>query len=430
MIYNETNYNSHWNTRKLASLGDFSRGRSKHRPRNDKKLFEGGGYPLIQTSEVRNSNLYITSHGAEYNEFGLLQSKLWKEGTLCITIAANIAETGILAYPMCFPDSVVGFNAFENETSELFMHYVFTYIKHSIQKSVVGSIQDNINLDYLQNLDFKIPSKEYQDKIVRVLNSFDKKIEINKKSMIVLENMAKEIYTHWFVQFDFPDEDGRPYATTGKPMEWCKALNRKIPVGWTLESMTTCCDIIDCLHSKKPLYKFENEKFYLLQLENLVDLGLIDISEKYFVSEQDYKKWTSKIEVSEGDILVTNAGRVGGIYRIPKGVLSGIGRNMTSIRPKSVPATYLYYFFMGDDMKMQIQSNTDNGAFFDSLNVRGIKELQLLLPPEGSDLIEQFVSICTPMRERIESLARENKELIEQRDWLLMMLMNGQITVH
>ena len=70
MIYNETNYNAHWATRKLASLGEFSRGKSKHRPRNDKKLFEGGGYPLIQTSEVRNANLYINEHTTEYNSFG------------------------------------------------------------------------------------------------------------------------------------------------------------------------------------------------------------------------------------------------------------------------------------------------------------------------------------------------------------------------
>jgi type I restriction enzyme S subunit len=165
MIYNETTYNTQWKTRKLDSLGVFARGKSKHRPRNDSKLFDGGGYPLVQTGEVKGANLFIDEHSAEYNEFGLSQSKLWNKGTLCITIAANIAETGILAYPMCFPDSVVGFNAYPSETSEIFMHYIFTYIRQSIQNSVVGSIQDNINLEYLQNLDFKIPDKKYQDKI-------------------------------------------------------------------------------------------------------------------------------------------------------------------------------------------------------------------------------------------------------------------------
>ena len=91
MIYNETRYNSHWNTKKLSELGTFARGKSKHRPRDDERLYEGGGYPLIQTGEVKAANLYITSHEQEYGEFGLAQSKLWDAGTLCITIAANIA---------------------------------------------------------------------------------------------------------------------------------------------------------------------------------------------------------------------------------------------------------------------------------------------------------------------------------------------------
>ena len=166
MIYNDTKYNKNWEIKKLSQLGEFARGKSKHRPRNDKKLFEGGGYPLIQTGDIKESNLFVKKHSVEYNDFGLNQSKLWESGTLCITIAANIAETAVLKYPMCFPDSVVGFNAYENESSSLFMHYVFTYIKQAIQKSASGSIQDNINLEYLSSLEFRIPSKEYQDKIV------------------------------------------------------------------------------------------------------------------------------------------------------------------------------------------------------------------------------------------------------------------------
>ena len=147
MIFNQTEYNKDWETLSLSELGSFSRGKSKHRPRNDKKLFENGKYPLIQTGDVKKSNLYISEHNKCYNDFGLSQSKLWDEGTLCITIAANIAETGILKYPMCFPDSVVGFSAYKDKSSEKFMHYVFSYIKDCILKTVSGSIQDNINIE-------------------------------------------------------------------------------------------------------------------------------------------------------------------------------------------------------------------------------------------------------------------------------------------
>ncbi|MFM6225385.1 MAG: restriction endonuclease subunit S, partial [Dolichospermum sp.] len=218
MKFNESKFNKHWQDKNLSELGKFQRGKSKHRPRNDQVLFENGIYPLVQTGDIKEANLYIQQHKEAYNEIGLSQSKLWKKNTLCITIAANIAETALLAYPMCFPDSVVGFNAYPHESSELFMHYVFTYIKKSIQNSATGSIQDNINIDYLTQLKFKIPNKVYQDKIASILSSLDNKIELNNRINSELENLAKTIYDYWFVQFDFPDENGKPYKSSGGKM--------------------------------------------------------------------------------------------------------------------------------------------------------------------------------------------------------------------
>lgn len=109
----------------LPELGEFGRGVSKHRPRNDPKLL-GGKHPLIQTGEVANSELYITSYENTYSELGLKQSKMWESGTLCITIAANIAKTAILTFDACFPDSVVGFKA-NDKTSNIFIHYWFSF---------------------------------------------------------------------------------------------------------------------------------------------------------------------------------------------------------------------------------------------------------------------------------------------------------------
>ena len=187
---------------------------------------------MIQTGDVKAANLYITNHEQEYGEFGLAQSKLWDAGTLCITIAANIAETAILGYPMCFPDSVVGFSAFPAESSEKFMHYIFTYIRNSIQNSVIGSIQDNINIDYLSQLDFKVPSRGYQDKIVGVLGTIDEKIDTNGRICTELEAVAQMLYNYWFTQFDFPNTDGKPYRSSGGEMVWNDQLKRKIPKGW------------------------------------------------------------------------------------------------------------------------------------------------------------------------------------------------------
>ena len=226
-----------WEITCLSELGTFSRGKSKHRPRNDVKLFEGGKYPLVQTGDVKAANLYITKNDSYYNDFGLKQSKLWAAGTLCITIAANIAETAILSYPMCFPDSIVGFNANPEKSSELFVYYFFEYIKKEIQKSASGSIQDNINIDYLSKMRIKVPEKKYQDKIVELLSSIDKKILLNNQINQELEAMAKTLYDYWFVQFDFPDQNGKPYKSSGGKMVYHPELKREIPEGWGVEKL-------------------------------------------------------------------------------------------------------------------------------------------------------------------------------------------------
>jgi len=96
-----------WRWAPLPELGELNRGKSKHRPRDDARLYEGK-YPFIQTGDVARSGGKITEHAPTYNERGLAQSRLWPAATVCITIAANIAESALLTYPVCFPDSVVG----------------------------------------------------------------------------------------------------------------------------------------------------------------------------------------------------------------------------------------------------------------------------------------------------------------------------------
>ena len=109
-----------WKIKRINQLGEISRGRSRHRPRDDKSLY-GGEYPFVQTGDVKASEFYLIKYSQTYNEKGLAQSKLWKKGTLCITIAANIAETAILDIDACFPDSIVGFIPFDDEADVRFV---------------------------------------------------------------------------------------------------------------------------------------------------------------------------------------------------------------------------------------------------------------------------------------------------------------------
>ena len=156
----------------LSELGALGRGISKHRPRNDPKLL-GGEYPLVQTGDVANAGLYITSYNSTYSELGLRQSKLWKKGTLCITIAANIAKTSILEFDACFPDSIVGFIANE-KTNNIFIHYWFSFFQSILESQAPESAQKNINLKILSELKVIMPKKEKQDDFIVFIDQVNK----------------------------------------------------------------------------------------------------------------------------------------------------------------------------------------------------------------------------------------------------------------
>ncbi len=165
-----------WDKKKLSEVCiDFGRGRSRHRPRNDKKLY-GGQYPFIQTGDIRNSDHFITEYTQTYNEVGLAQSKLWPKGTLCITIAANIAETGVLTFDACFPDSVIGCVFDETKTNIDYVEYLLQSFKAILQAEGKGSAQDNINLGTFEKQYFPFPDKSIQDEIVEKLDGMRKNI--------------------------------------------------------------------------------------------------------------------------------------------------------------------------------------------------------------------------------------------------------------
>ncbi len=149
-----------WEVRKFEEVGSLDRGKSKHRPRNDPKLL-GGNHPLIQTGDVANCNGYIKTYTATYSDLGLAQSKKWQSGTLCITIAANIAKTGILTFDACFPDSVVGFLPNAQVTTE-YVRFWLSFLQKILEDKAPESAQKNINLAILKSLEIPVPDIEKQ----------------------------------------------------------------------------------------------------------------------------------------------------------------------------------------------------------------------------------------------------------------------------
>jgi type I restriction enzyme, S subunit len=216
-----------WVPRKLNELGFVGRGKSRHRPRNAPELY-GGPYPLVQTADIMASEFFITSYSKTYSEAGLAQSKMWQPNTLCMTIAGeNTAETAILTFPACFPDSVVGFVADQAIADVRFVKYYLDHIKRQIRQITRGATQDNLSLDKLLSFDIVSPPVAQQTKIASVASSYDTLILNNARRIAILEEMAQAQYREWFVHFRFPGHENVPLISSPLgdiPQGWGKSL--------------------------------------------------------------------------------------------------------------------------------------------------------------------------------------------------------------
>jgi type I restriction enzyme S subunit len=186
-----------WKEKTLAEISTtFGRGKSRHRPRNDPALY-GGQYPFVQTGDVRNAEHIITEFSQTYSEAGLAQSKLWPKGTICITIAANIAETGILGFDACFPDSVIGVVPDPREAEVGYVEYVLQSFKVKLQALGQGSAQANINMGTFEKERFPFPSGIEQRRIVDKLDTLSEESQrlqsIYRQKLTALDDLKKSL---------------------------------------------------------------------------------------------------------------------------------------------------------------------------------------------------------------------------------------------
>jgi type I restriction enzyme, S subunit len=393
----------------LSDVGTIGRGKSKHRPRNDPSLYNGK-YPFIQTGDVKSSNFYITDYSQTYNERGLAQSKLWNPGTLCITIAANIADTVILKIHACFPDSIIGFIPDNNKSDIRFIKYCLDTYKLQIRSISQGTTQDNLSLEKLLSIKLKIPSLPIQKKIAAILSTYDDLIENNDRRITLLEKMAEEIYREWFVRLRFP---GHEQAT----------FHKGIPDGWEIKELEEFCKrVTDGTHdTPKPT----NEGYFLVTGKNIKN-GTVDFESAYKISKKDHINISKRSGLQAGDIIFSNIGTLGSIAIVTDDVEYSV-KNVLIFKPVDENQSVFLYYMLKEKYVLENLLLHSSGASQQFIGLTIARKFKVFDP--GKLLINTFGEFVLPLQQKRLLLIRANSKLKQTRDRLLTRLISGKLSV-
>lgn len=402
-----------WKYVTLDKLGSISRGKSKHRPRNDKTLF-GGKYPFVQTADVKAAELYLTEYTDTYNEKGLAQSKLWPAGTLCITIAANIADTSILGIDACFPDSIIGFIPYEGVSNVKFVKYAFDILQRDCKNISQGAAQDNLSWRKLSTIKFPVPEIEIQNKIVSILSAYDDLIENNRRQIKLLEEAARRLYKEWFVDLKFPGHESTPIVNG-------------LPEGWAFVPFFEHVDITRGRSYKGDEILAGNQ--ILLNLGNMASFG-----GWRYGKEKPYSGEFKEGQLAyRGDLVmaVTEQSKerrlVGHVALVPEYDRKTIfSMDLIKLLPKEMEKLFLYGQLRFSGLSREI-SFLANGTNILHLRPDSLKSIRLLNPtPDVQKKFSDFLELLVARRWELE---KQIFAAQEARDRLLPKLMSGEIEV-
>lgn len=358
----------------------------------------------------------------DYSEFR--GGTKFRNGDTLLAKITPCLENGKTAFVNCLQEDEIGFGSTEfivlrakENIDERFLYYLSIspeFRKQAISLMEGTSGRKRVNENALKISDFLIPDFEEQRKIANILSAIDDKIQINNQINRELEDMAKTLYDYWFVQFDFPDQNGKPYKSSGGKMVYNPELKREIPEGWGVEKLEKIANITMGQSPKGTSYNEVGEGMLFFQ-------GSTDFGWRFPVARQ-YTTEPSRI-AEEDDILLS--------VRAPVGTLNiadtrcCIGRGLAAINSKVGANSYI--FNVMQDFKKLFDMINSVGTTFGSITKDDLYSLQLVYPP--TELLMEFDQLVKSFDREIKNRSRQNQELTELRDWLLPMLMNGQVKV-
>jgi type I restriction enzyme S subunit len=379
------------------------------------------GFPLIATNCIKHSSIYPTFENIRYVSDETL-NKWFRAHLLPNDIL--FVNKGTPGRVCVVPDPVAfcaaqDMIAFRCDPKKVYYRYLFAALRSpEMQKKIanfhVGLVIPHFKKQDLKNLLIPILTIKEQRKIGDFYFSLSHKIELNNRINAELEAMAKTIYDYWFVQFDFPNERGKPYKSSGGKMVWNEELKREIPEGWEVNELRHIANITMGQSPPGESYNEVGEGTIFYQ-------GCTDFGSR-FPSIRQYTTEPSRF-AKQGDILLS--------VRAPVGAMNisltdcCIGRGLAALDSRNNCTPYLYEVLR--NLKQVFDRRNTDGTTFGAITKDDLFSLKVINPTDV--ILESFGQLMNPVFEKQNTIALENQQLATLRDWLLPMLMNGQVTV-
>ena len=415
----------------LVKIGDICDvGSSKRIYASD---YTESGIPFYRSKEVielATNQEIINELFISKDKFNQLDEKFGSPKNGDILLASIGANMGIpyyvnTNYKFYFKDgNVTWFKNFKNNVNSKYIYY---WIKSPLtqQKFIniaIGSAQKALTIDSLRKLDIYLPPLEEQEKIASILSSLDDKIELNNEMNKTLEEMAQSIFKRWFVDFEFPNEDGEPYKSSGGEM--VDSELGMIPKGWEVKKISELIEVKDGTHASP---KVSKEGFPLVTSKHIKG-DRIAIEDAKIISEKDYLEVNKRSKVDTGDILISMIGTVGLTYFVQEEEINFAIKNIGLFKTSQnkTLSEYFYLYLKSDNMKNYIEARLA-GTTQKYISLGELRNIPVVLPNDS--IIDKFKKVVGVLLDKRRLNIINNEELMITRDTLLPKLMNGEIMI-
>jgi type I restriction enzyme S subunit len=396
--------------------------------RSNAEFWENGTIPWLKTEQLGEKYIYETNEHISEAALEKTSIKLFPENSLSIAMYGEGKTRGnlsILKKAMATNQACCNV-AIDPDKADFEYVYYFLKTQYDELRNLSSGVRKNLNSGDIKNYPIRLPENlDSQKKIANVLKALDQKIELNNRINAELEAMAKTLYDYWFVQFDFPDANGKPYKTSGGTLVYNPTLKREIPEGWKVKKLADVTSLIR--RGISPKYTDEggisvlNQKCVRNQKISFEDARRHKI-ELYDEDERLLKPF----DVVVNSTGVGTLGRVAYVKRLPEKKTT-VDSHVSIVRakPELLSPQYLAWKLMRHQPVIESAANGSTGQV--ELSKSFLEDIDVIIPSDS--IIKRFEEFVTPLAPELAAREAENEQLVQLRDWLLPMLMNGQVTV-